>query len=496
MRKMREVKGSRFTAATTPRDVANAIGAAPGQLGNLPLSADANSALKYFGRRWLGLSRADVIGPLANLRSVYDGYQGIALNLDSPNGKWDGAPSAPAAWPTSPTGPNPFPKATQATPSIPEIACRHCGASQEEVRQDGVTTADCPQCGAPPAKRDKPPILVEDRGTCPQCGAYEDECTCPAQLPSTKPPVPATAPAAPRAPYQGNGDADQLRTALQALIGPPALDSATVRALIQEELAKAPSAHVTITVKTPNRPEITGEPAIRHAVFPEVCATVAAGLNVLLVGPAGSGKTHIAEQVATSLNIPFAFTGAVASEFKLSGFKNAAGIYQETAYRTSYEFGGVFLADEIDGSSANALLYMNAGLANGQQDFPDAIVKRHDDFRMLASANTFGHGADRQYVGRNQLDAASLDRFYVVPMDYDEILERSIYGDTEWTRFVQRVRAAIKSYNGAIRHVVSMRAIDSGSRALAAGIDRQSVERAVIWKHLGAAEIQKIRAVM
>ncbi len=82
--------------------------------------------------------------------------------------------------------------------------------------------------------------------------------------------------------------------------------------------------------------------------------------------------------------------------------------------------------------------------------------------------------ADRQYVGRNQLDAASLDRFYVIPMDYDNELESSLYGIEsksqtvsqtpcamtvqEWVAYVQQVRKAVGTFGGAIRHIVSMRA--------------------------------------
>ena len=154
----------------------------------------------------------------------------------------------------------------------------------------------------------------------------------------------------------------------------------------------------------------------------------------------------------------------------------------------------MFLWDEIDASSASALLAFNAGLANGHQDFPDGAVKRHADFRAIASANTFGNGADRVYVGRNQMDGASQDRFFTIAMDYDERLERALYGDTEWTRFVQKVRASVRNLN--LRHIVSMRAIDMGTRLLAAGLDRDFVEAGTLWKGLAPADVAKIRAGM
>lgn len=63
----------------------------------------------------------------------------------------------------------------------------------------------------------------------------------------------------------------------------------------------------------------------RHEVFQEVCQAVNKGLNVLLVGPAGCGKTHMAQDIANVLALPFKFTGAVSSEYKLLGFMTAQG---------------------------------------------------------------------------------------------------------------------------------------------------------------------------
>jgi len=71
----------------------------------------------------------------------------------------------------------------------------------------------------------------------------------------------------------------------------------------------------------------------------------------------------------------------------------------------------LFLFDEIDASLPNAVLAFNAALANGYADFPDGMVKRHPRFACIAAANTFGMGADRIYVGRNQLDGADAGPF-------------------------------------------------------------------------------------
>lgn len=279
---------------------------------------------------------------------------------------------------------------------------------------------------------------------------------------------------------------------------PGALDEAAIIALIHEHAPKAPE--VRITVATPTGPVTIPGDKPRHNVFPRVLRALLAGCNVMLVGPAGSGKTTIAEQcaeaiaAATGHETPFYFNGAITSEYKLSGFIDAQGRIVSTAFRRAYEDGGVYLFDEVDASLPQALLAFNAALANGFYDFPDGVVRRHPNFRCIAAANTYGRGADRQYVGRNQLDAASIDRFVFVTMDYDETLERALSPNAEWTDHVQSVRTAVA--RAKVRHVVSPRATFAGAALLAAGAPWWEVEEDVIWKGLPDEDRAKVRATM
>jgi hypothetical protein len=273
-------------------------------------------------------------------------------------------------------------------------------------------------------------------------------------------------------------------------------------------------AHVTIDLTAPGV-ELSGT-ALMHHKFPLLAAAVAARVNVMLVGPAGSGKTTAVEKVAQALNLPFYGTGAVSSEYKLTGFIDAQGRIVSTAFRKAFEFGGVFLFGETDGSMPGALLAFNTALANGWMDFPDGAVQKHPDFRVVADANTFGTGADRLYVGRNQLDAASLDRYAVLDWPYDEALEAAMIGAdapkgapaprsieplpaervqavaNQWVERVRKVRSAVNELK--IRHVVSPRATVNGSRLLAAGFTWAEAEDAVIWKGLDADTRGKVIA--
>ena len=245
---------------------------------------------------------------------------------------------------------------------------------------------------------------------------------------------------------------------------------------------------IDIIVKHDNKKPI--DLGSQHFQLPTLLKILSTKLHVYLVGPAGSGKTTAAIKCAKALGIDFHFTGAIASEFKLTGFINAQGQIVSTEFRKAYENGGLFLFDEIDASYPQAVLAFNAALANDYMDFPDKKIERHKDFYCIAAANTFGQGADRQYIGRNQLDAASLDRFVFLDWKFDENLERELASNDEWVDFVQEVRKAIVELK--IRHVVSTRASIFGSKLLATGMDRKSVEKSVIWKGLDISTIETI----
>ena len=174
-----------------------------------------------------------------------------------------------------------------------------------------------------------------------------------------------------------------------------------------------------------------------HKSFETVLKFVAADEPVFLTGAAGCGKNVICKQVAKALGLPFYFSNAVTQEYKITGFTDAMGTFHETQFYKAFKDGGVFMLDEIDASIPEVLVILNAAIANRYFDFPAPIgyVEAHPDFRVVAAGNTFGLGADMEYVGRNQLDMASLDRFAVVEIDYDrDILPLIVRGTHEAKR--------------------------------------------------------------
>lgn len=230
-------------------------------------------------------------------------------------------------------------------------------------------------------------------------------------------------------------------------------------------------------------------PAPRHPLFDTMLAMVvvsrhAAGLPVMLVGPAASGKTTACKQAADAMGLPFFTNGALTGAHELTGYKDGAGQYHTTPFRQAFEHGGIYLMDELDRSDPAAVLALNSALANGFMAFPDRAepVQAHPDFIPLVAANTYGRGADRVYVGANQLDGATLDRFAVLSWDYDEALERALAGDDAWTSYVQAARKAASELK--VRHLITPRASIGGAALRRAGLAFDAVTDAVIWKGL------------
>ena len=303
---------------------------------------------------------------------------------------------------------------------------------------------------------------------------------------------------------------EALRKALEAKKG--GISESRVLELIAAHAAKP--AHITVNLITPQGPRLQ-EGVLMHNKTPLLLSAVSAGVNVMMVGPAGSGKTTAAHEAAKALGIPFYFTGAIDSAYKLTGFIDAQGRLVRTAFREAFEHGGVFLFDEMDSSMPAALLAFNAALANGHADFPDGIIERHPDFRAIAACNTFGGGANRQYVGRLQLDAASLDRFATLTWDYCPALEAALIGAPapddaprpknikplesqeaaqahaiNWHQRVLKARAKADAHK--IRCVISPRATIMGAKLLAAGWALPDVEESVLFKGLDAESRAKI----
>ena len=319
----------------------------------------------------------------------------------------------------------------------------------------------------------------------------------------------------------------RLRALAEILNQPQGLDEAAVLEIMQRNLGAAIAAATSNSAEMAREQladlleearrivggaprtlkiEIAGRVAVlpaapRHPLFDcllslIVCGREPQGLPVMLVGPAGSGKTTACQHAAEALGLPFYTNGALTGAHELMGYKDASGTYHGTPFRQAFACGGVYLMDEMDRSDPAAVLALNSALANGFAAFPDQAepVRAHPDFVPVVAANTYGRGADRLYIGANQLDASTLDRFAVLSWDYDETLERALSGDDAWCSYVQAARKAAGDLK--IRHVISPRATMGGAVQRRAGLPFDMVADAVLWKGLDAEQRARIIAAI
>ncbi len=272
--------------------------------------------------------------------------------------------------------------------------------------------------------------------------------------------------------------AQTIAAAIAAHI-PPTMDEDKVIDLIHAH-AKTEKRVTEITLPNLKKVEIEDR---THAAFPRILKKIGAGLPVLMVGPAGTGKTTLAAQVAKALDRPFSFNSMSAgcSESHLLGrvLPDAEGnwTYKESPFVRTYREGGVHLFDEIDAADPNLMVVINAALANGHLSLPflDTIIERHPDTVIIAAANTYGTGASRQYVGRNALDAATLDRFSVSTLEigYDHDLERDLAAQVAGSKADPLITWAHatreKIHAAGLRRIMSTRTIINAARAITAG---------------------------
>ena len=314
----------------------------------------------------------------------------------------------------------------------------------------------------------------------------------PKEEPKVAPKPTPTTPKAPKAPASGI-DAVLRDIVVEVLDGyNPEPDTEAIGVIVNEAMAPALASFADVTeslgvltdtvarlqpkithIHIPNH-DIKIMDGVQHHMFPKVLANISDGTPTYLVGEAGTGKSHIAEQVSKALGVAFSSKScsSQSTESSLLGYMSATGDYVTTEFRKRFELGGVFLLDEVDNGNPNVLTVLNSALSNSFMAFPDGMVKRHEGFVLIATANTFGHGANAKYVGRNPLDEAFLNRFANLTITYDENIEQAMLDavgldasmSAKWLNIVRVARKNVSTYG--LHVVVSPRATVYGAKML------------------------------
>lgn len=190
-------------------------------------------------------------------------------------------------------------------------------------------------------------------------------------------------------------------------------------------------------------------------------------INVMMVGPAGCGKSTIAKLAAERIERS---DGTVGVDFyvlplqrdsvpadimgsKMPQGGDAPWAFEDTPFTRAFKHGGLILLDEFDAADANTATALHLPLANGHAIIDGKMVERHPDCYVVAACNTYGSGS-RVYVGREEIDEATLSRFTPLSVDYDSDYEAGILAqcpDAErqtLTAFRDKIRQAINGGNG------------------------------------------------
>jgi MoxR-like ATPase len=280
-----------------------------------------------------------------------------------------------------------------------------------------------------------------------------------------------------------------------------------------------PTPAVTPKAKPPVSP-IAKPGVIYHANFEAILRIARLRLCVWLHGDAGGGKSIAARLVSEALGLPYyeKAVGEQTTEASLLGFIHATGGLVRTQLREAYEHGGVYLLDESDTGSPAVLAVINNLLANDFGSFPDGVVKKHENFILIAGANTVGRGSDGVYIKARVIDPSTLDRFCFVQWDYDPAIEAFSAGvpvevfakakqpkvvkflddegaderAIELCRKVVDIRNAVASFGKALRVKVSPRATKHGTALVRAGFSIEDALESVLWKGLDADTKAKI----
>lgn len=303
-----------------------------------------------------------------------------------------------------------------------------------------------------------------------------------------------------------------MAQALALLSKGAGLDADRVREIARAVVAEGVAPHVIIIDKRPET-ETKKDQGVQHWKYSLLWAIVRAGVPVALVGGAGSGKTTAAENVSKALTRPFFIQSFCNQSTKtdLLGYQDASGKYRGTPWRSAYENGGVWCGDEFDAGNANVSVVLNAGLANGVCAFPGSPegIIRHADFVPVVCMNTYGSGGSRIFVGRNEMDGATKDRFAFVTWDVDPALESAMLGlpatqavlklneggvptAEKWLTRVRTFRAAVEK--AGVRHIISPRASLYGVKMAAHGIGAAHLEECLLVKGMDVEQLGRVRA--
>lgn len=194
---------------------------------------------------------------------------------------------------------------------------------------------------------------------------------------------------------------------------------------------------------------------------------------IALVGPAGNGKTTTAEIALTAHGTQYLImncTDRTEVNDLVGGLRLTPNgeEWVDGIVTTAFREGKAVILDEADALDPRVMMALQTALldpgpehksryiaVNGEKVYPASTCP------IVMTMNTVGSGANREYVGRNRLDAAGLDRITMLQTGYENEVEmlqargikKALAGKI--VKWAERTRKAID--DNALRQIVSPR---------------------------------------
>ncbi|MBI5960799.1 MAG: AAA family ATPase [Chloroflexi bacterium] len=226
---------------------------------------------------------------------------------------------------------------------------------------------------------------------------------------------------------------------------------------------------------------------------------------IMLVGPAGNGKTTAAEEACKANSYDYLVIDAneylePADLVGSATYDPQKGeVWRDGPVAQAFREGKAIIINEFDALNPRAAMCLQSAMqdagASGQGRYvttPGAA--EHDRIYptgscpLILTANTYGTGPNRQYVGRNTMDAASMDRITIISTGYENeaaILEARGYSNFTATRLEAWAKTTRKRIeDNALRVILSNRTllrmaqmIERYGRSFEVAIDKEFLAR-------------------
>lgn len=263
----------------------------------------------------------------------------------------------------------------------------------------------------------------------------------------------------------------------------------------------------------PDTPAINDLYAWPHPATETALAQFARGRNVMLYGPAGTGKTDFAMQIAARTRRPFALiscdNGTDAATLVGMTVPDASGgvTWQDGQLTRAIQTPGcVICLDEPSVARPGALFVLQNVLANRQLFITETgrrvSVAKGVLFLATDNTNGTGGGARRGYTDTNRLNAAFLDRFGVrVKIDYlptdKEIALISAYTGcpAELAQLLVQAASVTRAAadNQQLTHGIGLRRLLAWAEILMDGIDAEYAFQSAILNCAAEQDLESLR---